>query len=106
MTDNDTFESGSSAPLVVPDDIAETQLRLRKEMLDIQNNTTTDEKQKAILMQTLMTRNYVSLAYRNPIITNQDIAHPLSASDLARTYHDEAANIMGCAHYRRNCKLQ
>lgn len=113
--DDNMTESGQNTGTPVPDneglaqaplDDLESQSRLRKEMLDIQNDLTTSDKQKAVLMQTLMTRNFVALSYRRPMTVNQEIGHPLSALDLAKTYHDEAAGTLGCAHYQRNCKLQ
>lgn len=85
---------------------SEAQALLRQQILSIQNDNSTSEIQKAILMQTLMTRNYVSLAYSKPATAMQEIGHPLSALDQAKTYFDEASGILGCPHYQRNCKLQ
>lgn len=84
----------------------EAQASLRRQILAIQNDVSVTEAQKAILMQTLMTRDYVSLAYAKPSMAMQEIGHPLSALDQAKTYFDEDAGILGCPHYQRNCKLQ
>lgn len=83
-----------------------SRILLRKAMLDIQNDSTLSDKQKAIRMQTLMTKNYVTLSYTKPMEMTLEVGHPLSALDQAKTYHDEVEGILGCKHYQRSCKLQ
>lgn len=85
---------------------ADRRLRLRREMLIIQNDDTLNDKQKAICMQTLMTKDYVTLSYQRPLAATLEVGHPLSALDLAQTFADGEAGLLGCKHYRRNCKLQ
>ena len=79
---------------------------LRKAILDIQNDPSLTDKQKAIRMQTLMTQDYVTLSYKQPLGIALEVGHPLSAVDQAKTYYDEEEEVLGCRHYRRNCKLQ
>lgn len=109
---------GSSAVLEVTDegpdhhaatittDDTTVQSILRQEMLSISTDDSLNDKQKALLMQSLMTRNYTSMSHKEVQAAIQDVGHPLSPMDLAKTYHDVNANILGCSHYRRNCKLQ
>ncbi|ORY74858.1 zinc-ribbon-domain-containing protein [Protomyces lactucae-debilis] len=53
-----------------------------------------------------MTQRYVSLSHRRDSAIRREIGQPLTALDLAKTYHNEAGNQLGCQHYRRNCKLE
>lgn len=94
----------SYAP-ILSDDLGKQAL-LRQEIRDIQQDTLLDDKQKAALMQSLMTRNYLTTSHKEIHAAIQEVGHPLSAIDLTKTYHDSSANILGCPHYRRNCKLQ
>lgn len=82
------------------------QAFLRQEILNIHNDTSLNDRQKAYLMQSVMTRNHVPMSSKHTNATIQEMGDPLSQTDLSKTYHDINSNILGCAHYRRNCKLQ
>lgn len=79
---------------------------LRKAILEIQNDPGLTYKQKAMNMQTLMTRDHVTLSHQQPSGIALEAGYPLSAMDQRKTYYDEDQEVLGCDHYRRNCKLQ
>lgn len=104
-TDGHLFDGQSDAERHI-DRTTLNQTHIREEIHRIQADSSMSDKQKAILMQTLMTRDYVTISYRSPSAELHEMGHPLSALDQAKTYHDSAKQILGCAHYQRNCKLQ
>lgn len=79
---------------------------LRRRIQDIQSSRTLDDKEKARYTQALMMRNYMMNAKPSPALLDHGFGQPLSIEDQAKTYHNEAEEILGCKHYRRQCKLQ
>ncbi|BFZ57432.1 hypothetical protein PYCC9005_004484 [Savitreella phatthalungensis] len=78
---------------------------LRRRLLAIQGDTSLSESDKARKMQQLLSMRYLS-SRRSGTPDTQAGKGQLSAADLEKTYADRDLGILGCSHYRRNCKLQ
>lgn len=83
-------------------DQPETEVSLRQKIMEIQN-ADFSEREKAYMLQTLMTHDYYRLQQA------ADDARPTaeaSSTDKQPTYFDETHQILGCEHYQRSCKLE
>ncbi|OAD80342.1 hypothetical protein PHYBLDRAFT_99199, partial [Phycomyces blakesleeanus NRRL 1555(-)] len=81
------------------------QAELRKKIIQIQHDTSVDPKQKARMMQHLMSHGVLPATptadthkNKQPQVQTEDI--------YAVSYHKKEDGILGCQHYQRNCKLQ
>lgn len=95
---------------------AEMQLLLRKVILEIQNDKTMSETEKAKKMQDLLSipwKKYVNQKKKKLAIANalqnkylKRTPGEITAEDLELSYHDREKKILGCKHYQRAVKLQ
>jgi hypothetical protein len=76
------------------------QKQLEIAVRGIQNDLGLDSHRKAYLMQNIMASRYI-VAQQNRV--NELQSHPCQpVEDLpAASFHDAAARIMGCSHYKR-----
>ena len=93
--------------MAVDDDTDSTQqAQLRRQLLEIQADRAITDRERAQRMQALLSSRYLKSRGRRPSSNGRAPDTTLTTADLTVTYHNEAAGVMGCAHYQRNCKLQ
>ncbi|KAF3936388.1 hypothetical protein ABW19_dt0201425 [Dactylella cylindrospora] len=108
-----TTGAQSTAVLAIPEDDGHTVLR--QKLMDIQKSSLT-ERERAQRMHSLMTENYLSktgqrqaaspTSSRPRSMIEGDPFNATEEEDKEPSYANEEEGILGCAHYRRNVKLQ
>lgn len=83
-------------------DEPETEKSLRQKIMEIQS-ADFSEREKAYMLQTLMTHDYYRL---QQAANDSRPTAEASSTDKQPTYHDHELQILGCEHYQRACKLE
>ncbi|KAF3907269.1 hypothetical protein ABW20_dc0107743 [Dactylellina cionopaga] len=107
-----TDEPSNISGLAIPED--DGHRVLREKLVDIQRSSLT-ERERAQRMHSLMTEKYLKRTGQRPTISPASSrprsmvdGDPLDISEEEKepSYANEEEEILGCAHYRRNVKLQ
>ncbi|KAI8927607.1 zinc-ribbon-domain-containing protein [Entophlyctis helioformis] len=95
--------------------IVQSQAELRKRIMVIQQNALLTPAEKARQIQDLMSSGWTTKqklqTNRSALASNKledrvDNANMLSEEDMAPSWHNREAGILGCKHYQRAAKLQ
>ncbi|KAK6339067.1 hypothetical protein TWF696_009857 [Orbilia brochopaga] len=107
-----TNDNTSSTALAIPED--DGHRILREKLVEIQKSSLTD-RERAQRMHSLMTEKYLKRTGQRPVISPAN-SRPRSMvegdpfnvteEDKEPSYANDEEGILGCAHYRRNVKLQ
>jgi hypothetical protein len=76
------------------------QKELRRKIVEIQKDSSLDPATKAKKIQELMVSSY------KPSAPKEDDTAKNKELNTSVSYNNEANNIFGCKHYRRNCKMK
>ncbi|KAF3924330.1 hypothetical protein ABW21_db0208986 [Orbilia brochopaga] len=107
-----TNDSTSSTSLAIPED--DGHRILREKLVEIQKSSLTD-RERAQRMHSLMTEKYLKRSGQRPVISPANSrprsmveGDPFNVTDEDKepSYANDEEEILGCAHYRRNVKLQ
>eukprot|EP00250_Pteridium_aquilinum_P019141 c24314_g1_i1 orf=828-4589(+) len=77
------------------------QKELEAAVRKVSNDDSLDPRQKAYLMQNLMTSRWIVAQQRQPTVRDDDGGVP----GCYPSFYDQEKRIFGCEHYKRNCKL-
>ncbi|KAH7295966.1 hypothetical protein KP509_26G001500 [Ceratopteris richardii] len=77
------------------------QKQLEAAVRKVSNDDSLDPRQKAYLMQNLMTSRWI-VAQQRQTFQHDDSNAVLG---LKPSFHDQEKTVFGCEHYKRNCKL-
>ncbi|KAI5083971.1 hypothetical protein GOP47_0000140 [Adiantum capillus-veneris] len=77
------------------------QKELEAAVRKVSNDDSLDPRKKAYLMQHLMTSRWIVAQQRQPTVDEDGKEIP----GCDPSFHDRDAEIFGCEHYKRNCKL-
>ncbi|KAJ6264318.1 hypothetical protein Dda_0463 [Drechslerella dactyloides] len=107
-----TNDNSSSNTLLIPED--DGHRVLREKLVEIQRSSLT-ERERAQRMHSLMTERYLKRTGQRPVISPvssrprsmaEGDPFTVTEEDKEPSYANDEEGILGCAHYRRNVKLQ
>ncbi|KAG6475655.1 hypothetical protein ZIOFF_064884 [Zingiber officinale] len=81
------------------------QSELESEIRKVSRDPTLDPRRKAYLMQNLMTSRWIAAQQKLPQARTEEASDEESIPGCSPSFRDPEKQILGCEHYKRNCKL-
>uniref|UniRef100_A0ACD5TE23 Uncharacterized protein n=1 Tax=Avena sativa TaxID=4498 RepID=A0ACD5TE23_AVESA len=81
------------------------QSELEAEIRKVSQDSTLDPRRKAYLIQNLMTSRWIASQQESPQPRSVDHNGSTAIPGCSPSYRDPEKKILGCEHYKRNCKL-
>ncbi|XP_037425114.1 zinc finger protein BRUTUS-like [Triticum dicoccoides] len=81
------------------------QSELEAEIRKVSQDSTLDPRRKAYLIQNLMTSRWIAAQQKSPQPRSEDHNGSTVIPGCFPSYRDPEKQILGCEHYKRNCKL-
>eukprot|EP00249_Psilotum_nudum_P024396 c29174_g1_i3 orf=1038-5078(-) len=82
------------------------QKELESAIRKVSSDTSLDPRQKAYLMQNLLTSRWIVAQQQVHTLSGRGSSNEVDIPGRCPSYHDSDKGIYGCEHYKRNCKVQ
>ncbi|CAH9084819.1 unnamed protein product [Cuscuta epithymum] len=81
------------------------QTEIESEIRKVHKDSTLDPRRKAYLIQNLMTSRWIASQQKSHASTD-DVSHSEDLAECSPSFRDRDKKVLGCEHYKRNCKLR
>ncbi|KAJ7970359.1 Zinc finger protein [Quillaja saponaria] len=82
------------------------QNELESEIRNVYRDSTLDPRRKAYLVQNLMTSRWIAAQQKLPKAIAGETFNSEEVEGRSPTFRDSEKKVLGCEHYKRNCKLR
>ncbi|CAH9082719.1 unnamed protein product [Cuscuta europaea] len=81
------------------------QTEIESEIRKVHKDSTLDPRRKAYLIQNLITSRWIASQQKSHASTD-DVSHSEDLAECSPSFRDRDKRVLGCEHYKRNCKLR